>query len=326
MPIIPDWLGFGRKPGEIDHPDWLTNEWPGEPLAAADAIRRHLPAALAQQKDDPDRHALLEAVYEKARRILAPIELQLEAAPRPLPDALRPLTMAADNVLKTIGAGYFGLLSAARAKNLPAAESTVLPLAVQRSMECMTRRQQLAFRASAPPSSNTWQRIHETYAYARHQDLTGFSSGGCSVEHEYLFALLLSWSDPEKFARADFPELLDCLIHYAPLARIGLIRGDSAPIGEHAPVFLILDNDPHSGRRLNKPVRSVQGRAAWIVDCRPLTAAIDQTISAREQGIPPPDTEPPTALPMLRAVVDHLREFPVSRSPRQTAKPEQPAE
>jgi hypothetical protein len=326
MAKIADWLGLGRKPGEIEPPDWLTTDLPGEPEAASETIRRNLPATLAQYKADEDRHALLESVYEKVRRILSPIELQLEAAPRPLPAELRPLAVAADGLLKAVAAGYFGIVSDARTRNLRAAESSVIPLAVQRSMECMTRRQQLAFRASTPPSANTWQLIHETYAYARHQGLTGFSSGGCSIEHEYLFALLLSWSDPGKFAREEFPELLDCLIHYALLAQIRLIRSDSSPIEAHAPIFLILDSDPHSGRRMDKPVRSVQGRAAWIVDCRPLAAAIEKSIGEREKGSLPSPDEPPSPIAMLRAVVAHLREFPVSRATRRTAKPDQPGE
>lgn len=324
MPNLADWLGLGRKPGEIDLPDWLTAALPSDPLAAADAIRQNLPATLAQYKDDADRHVLLEAVYEKVRRILAPIELKLEAAPRPLPDELRPQAMVADNLLKLVASGYFGLLTAARERNLPAGESEVIPLAVQRSMECMTRRQQLAFRASTPPSSKTWQLIHETYAYARRHELTGFSTGGCSVEHEYLFALLLSWADPEKFSREEFPDLLDCLIHYSPLARIGLIGGDSSPFGERPVVFLVVDNDPHSGRRLDHPVRSAKGRAAWIIDCRPLVTAIERAIDQREKGVAPSVDEPPTSLPMLRAVIANLCEFPTSRSGRKTTTPERP--
>lgn len=323
MQILPDWLAFGRKPGASPTlgAEWLDDKALDDPLTAAEVMRRQLPLLLAGQHHQAARLKLLESAFEKTRRILPAIEKQVENAPLPLPaDALQ-AALAADNLLKVMAAGYGVLLATVNAQKVPAAASNVGRLATLRSMECLTRRQQLACRAYAPPSANTWQMIHGTYAYAKAQNLAGFSAGGRSVAHDYLVALLLAWADPTKFSRQDFAPLLGCLIHYAPLAKIRPLGGDPAHIDEHAPVFLIHEDDPHAGKRLIKPPRADASGKAWLVDCRTLLAALEQSVAQREQGGARPNHEPATPPTILRALLGTFRSQRARRFARQSFKP-----
>lgn len=320
--LLRDWLPFGRSNGGEDNSileAWNFSLAGLAPGAIAEELRRQLINHHEATTNPHARLKLLEACYLESLVALPNIEAAVSQAGLPLPGDTLQDALAADNLLKAMAAGYIGLIDTLRAQKLPASALNLVRLSTLRAIQCLARRQQLACRAYAPTSANTWQQLHAAYAYARQQDLTRYANGGRTLEEEYLGAVLLAYADPTKFSRHDLVPLVECAVHFAPLALVhdaATVAADSI----RSPQFLVHETDQHCGKRLatSAPDERSQG---WVVDCSHLVSAINALLAHRQKGLPKSPNDPGTPDAMLRVVSNMWRGQRARRFARQSFKP-----
>jgi hypothetical protein len=322
MQKLRDWLPFGRPNGGEDNSILEAWRFPLaglDPGAVAEELRRQLIDHHAATSNPHARLKLLEACYHESLGALPKIEAAVSHAGLPLPGEILQDALAADNLLKAMAAGYIGLIDTLRAQKLPASALNLVRLSTLRAIQCLARRQQLACRAYAPASANTWQQLHATFAYARQQGLTRYANGGRPLEQEYLGAVLLAYADPTKFSRHDLVPLIECAAHFAPLALIhnaATVAADSI----RSPQFLVHETDQHCGKRLVTTTPD-ERNDGWVVDCAHLVSAINALLAHRQKGLAPTPNDPGTADAMLQAVAKMWRGQRVRRFSRQSFKP-----
>lgn len=322
MQTLRDWLPFGRPNGGEDNSILDAWRFPLSglaPGAIADELRRQLIKHHDTTTNPHARLKLLEACYLESLGALPKIEAGVSQAGLPLPGEILQDALAADNLLKAMAAGYIALIDTLRAQKLPASALNLVRLSTLRAIQCLARRQQLAARAYAPASENTWQQLHATYAYARQQGLTRYAHGGRTLEEEYLAAVLLAYADPTKFSRHDLVPLIECAAHFAPLALVhdaATVAADSI----RSPQYLVHDTDKHCGRRLVTTTPE-ERRDGWVVDCAHLVSAINTLLAHRQKGLPKTSNDPGTPIATLQAVAKMLRGQRVRRFARQSFKP-----
>lgn len=322
MQKLRDWLPFGRPSGGEDNSILEAWRFPLaglDPGAIAEELRRQLINHHEATSNPHARLKLLEACYHESLGALPKIEAAVSQAGLPLPGEILQDALAADNLLKTMAAGYIGLIDTLRAQKLPASALNLVRLSTLRAIQCLARRQQLACRAYAPASANTWQQLHATYGYARQQALTRYANGGRTLEEEYLGAVLLAYADPTKFSRHDLVPLIECAAHFAPLALIhdaATVAADSIRTSQ----FLVHETDPHCGKRLATTTPD-ERRDGWVVDCAHLVSAINALLAHRQKGLPQTPNDPATPDAMLRAVSNMWRGQRARRFSRQSFKP-----
>lgn len=322
MQTLRDWLPFVRPNGAEDNSileAWRFSLAGLAPGAITEELRRQLITHHQATTNPHARLKLLEACYVESLVALPKIEAAVSQAGLPLPGEILQDALAADNLLKAMAAGYIGLIDTLRAQKLPASALNLVRRSTLRAIQCLARRQQLACRAYAPTSANTWQQLHATYAYARQQDLTRYANGGRTLEEEYLGAVLLAYADPTKFSRRDLLPLIECAAHFAPLA----IIQDAATVAAdriRSPQFLVHETDKHGGKRLvtTNPDERKQG---WVVDCSNLVRAINTLLADRQKGLPKTSNDPETPDTILRAVSNMWRGQRARRFSRQSFKP-----
>lgn len=323
MQKLRDWLPFGRTESadEMSALEAWRPPRPGlDPVETAEELRRQLLIQLEAHHNPHARLKLLELCYLESSRPLPAIEAAVSQAGLPLPGEVLQAALAADNLLKALAAGYTGLIETLRAQKVPASASNLVRVSTLRAIQCLARRQQLACRAYAPASANTWQQLHATYAYARQQELGPYTNnGGPTLEAEYLAAVLLAHADPTKFSRHDLVPLFECAAHFSPLALVH----DAATVAAdkiRSAQFLVQETDRHPGRRLNTTA-SEERQQGWVIDCSPLVLALNTLLSHRQQGLPAPVSDPGTPTSMLRTVLNMWRGQRGRRFARQSFKP-----
>lgn len=322
MQTIRDWLPFGRPNGAEDNSVLEAWRFPLaglDPGAIAEELRRQLVTHHAATSNPHARLKLLEACYLESLGALPKVEAAVSQAALPLPGEILQAALAADNLLKTMAAGYIGLIDTLRVQKLPASALNLVRLSTLRAIQCLARRQQLAARAYAPASATTWQQLHATYAYARQQGLTRYANGGRTLEEEYLGAVLLAYADPTKFSRHDLVPLIECAAHFAPLALVhdaATVASDSI----RSPQFLVHESDQNCGKRF-ATTSPEERRDGWVVDCAHLVSAINALLAHRQNGLPKTPNDPGTPDAMLRAVSNMWRGQRARRFSRQSFKP-----
>jgi len=326
MQNLRNWLPFGQR-GTTDRTtpleSWRSPLANLDPAASAEELRRQLNQQRAEkqnQKLNPHaRLKWLEACYLDSAAILPAIESAVTGAALPLPANVLQSALAADNLLKAMVSGYLALIDVLRAQKVPASASHLVRISTLRAIQCLARRQQLACRAYATASSSTWAQLHATYAYARQQNMTGFSDGERSLEQEYLGATLLAYADPSKFSRHDLVPLIECSTHFAPLA----IVHDASLVATEKPgtgLFLVHGKNTHPGKKLAASTAE-ERQHGWVIDCSHLVSALTAVLSHRQLGLPPTANDPGTPTPMLRAVLNMWRGQRARRFSRQSFKP-----
>lgn len=327
LQLIRNWLPFGRRQDSLTETralhGWLDELAGAPPLAVAQSLLNKLHGFIAEERNQHARLKLLEAFYGEARRILPGIEEQVGAAPLPLPSEALQAALAADDLLKGLAAGYGAIVANARAQKLPSGTQQLGRIACARQIACLVRRQQLAYRAYAPASENSWLQLHQAYEYARLGGFADFQDRHGTLETLYVGALLLAYADPSKFSRGDIPSLMDCVGHYAPLGRVMAPAAAAALRGaKRNALFVVGASDAHAGRRCDSdgPDKAV-ATAGWLLDCSILIGTLEQVLDSTEKGRAPPLDEPAIALPVLRTVLNMWRGQPTRRFARQKFRP-----
>ena len=316
MHTLRDWFSHAPQPAD----DTTSPAAPRiDPAETAEELRQQL---TAQQETNSNPHArlkLLETCYHESSRALTQIESGVSRAGLPLPGDVLQAALAADNLLKTMAAGYGWLIDALRAQHVPGSASHLVKLAALRATQCLARRQELACRAYAPASANTWQQLNAIYAYARREGLTAYANGGRTLEAEYLGALLLAHADPSKFSRQNLAQLFECVAHFAPLAVVhdaGTVSAERVGAAQ----FLLHEGNRHPGKRLTD-VAPEQRQRGWVVDCTQLVATLGSVLARRQQGMPRSEGDPATPTAILKTVLNAWRGQRQRRFARQSFKP-----
>lgn len=327
LQLIRNWLPFGRRqdsPAETRALHGWLDELTGAPaLAVAQSLLNKLQGFIVEERNLHARLKLLEAFYGEARRVLPSIEEQVGVAPLPLPSEALQAALAADNLLKALASGYGTIVSSVRAQRLPSGTQQLGRIACARQIACLVRRQQLAYRAYAPASENSWLQLHQAYEYARLGGFTDFQDSQGKLEALYVGALLLAYADPTKFSRGDIASLIDCVAHYAALARVNEPAARMSLRGAKLnALFVVGAADKHAGRRSDSDGSDKDAAtASWLIDCGTLIGALEQVLDRTEKGHSPNPQEPAIPLPVLRNVLNMWRGQPTRRFARQKFRP-----
>lgn len=324
LDFLRNWLPIGRREDGDDGAqalrDWLDSmrDAPAEEIAASLAHR--LTTMIAAQDNLHMRLKLLDSFDGIAQELLPPLEREIEAAPLPFTGKAQARAIAADNLLKSLAAGYSNVATSIEMRKLAGGLALLVQHALQRAIASLRRRQLLAYRAYATPSATSWQHLHELYRAAARLNLLGPAKSGPPVAHLYVSTLLIAYADPGKFARTDLDALLDCATRGAALVRIRH-RDALNEIRPDAPLFVINAGEAGPGKPL---VRIREGGRADSVylDCTELAATIKSDIGAKTRlDMPHEWLLPKASLPMLRTLAAMWGAQPTRRFSRMRFKP-----
>ena len=275
-----EFFSFNHNSGEqVEHQQLLSLLESLAPLPPFQVIgilhAQYLPVATCQ-RNLHTRFKLLENSRAEAIRCLPELEHSVSDAVLPLPAEASAQALTADNFLKSLAGAYTGIVSDITANHQEAALSHLLQQSIRRALRALLRRQILAYRAYALPSTSSWQQMHNLYRIARNQNLAG--QGERSIERIYLTALLLAYADPNKIPRQHLDDVKTIIEGLAPLA--GIIDASQFERGQasHAGRFLVKLDDGNPGRPLAKMTEVTPMPGNLIIECRAVISAIDRKL------------------------------------------------
>ncbi|MCL2344426.1 MAG: hypothetical protein FWC58_01070 [Desulfobulbus sp.] len=301
-----DLLPFSRHPAS----GGFVSTADGSPNAKSIAWHRvfaHIDDVLLpqimRQRGLLQRFRQLEAACQEAEPALAEIERQTSAAPLPLPPAVQAATLQADNLIKRLAQCYGDIVRSVIKRQ----GSEPVPLfyrAIQRAMAMLARRQLLAHRACALPSTSSWQQLHALYRTAHDPDLQALNGDTALIEHEYLGALLLAYLDPQRLSRGDLDTVHRCAQQLAAYAVVSAATAEALARQTTEASFLVRPEDGHPGLPLSRLKADSPFAGGLLIDCGQVLAAIDRNIS-RQPGKPvqPDLAAPPALLQSLRVAL-----------------------
>ena len=144
------------------------------------------------------RFKRLEDVRLEAEESLTVLEKLIGCAVLPLPLDAATSALQADNLLKGLAIAYAGIARSIKKSHFNDGLNHLLHRCVLRAMAMISRRQLLAYRAYAVPSSSSWLALHELYQLVRGQLSSPLNGETAPIEHEYLGALLFAYLEPTK--------------------------------------------------------------------------------------------------------------------------------
>ncbi len=274
---------------------------------------------ISAQGDLQLRFKQLEEVRHEIDNLLPPLELTITESALPLPREVTDAALNADNLLKSIAHSYAscarGLLRSPQAKS----QGAIFFRAIRGAMQMIARRQVLAYRAYALPSSASWQMLHELYTQAMNAALTAERNEIAPIEREYVAALLCAWFDPTKLQRVDLNAIHACAYQLAPFAVIL----DAIPAASSVDIscsFLINLEEGRSGMPLTRLVAEEYPIHVRVVDCLKALDVLDRNINAIDG-----ESEPTPALgiskPLLRSMRNALAGSNARRHQRSRTRP-----
>lgn len=251
------------------------------PLQVIAALNGNYVPALAAISNLHMRFKLLENAIPAIERCLPVLEAQVGDAPLPLDHSASQAALVADNFLKTVAHAYFDLVHAIETQKLDSVLGHLLQNAARRAMHYLFRRQMLAYRAYATPSSSSWINMHSMYRRTRALRLAQGSGDQQTVEHTYLMALLLAYADPNKFRRDELSQLggiIDQLASLAVLAEASSVPEDQVAAPSR---FFVQGDAGHAGGPLAKLAHGTPRAGNFIVECRNVLTALDQALEGK---------------------------------------------
>lgn len=238
---------------------------------------QYLPAVVCQRNLHM-RFKLLENSRAEAVRCLPLLEKNVSDAVLPLPMDASASALTADNFLKSLANAYAGIVAGITAQRQDAALAHLMQQAARRAMRAVLRRQVLAYRAYALPSSSSWQQMHDLYRATRSRNLAR-DHGDKNIEHTYATALLLAYADPNKFPRHELDALKGLVEALAPLVSIVDAAQFERNQASLAARFLVATDDGSPGKALAKTPETAPMQGNFIVECRAVVSAIDRKLS-----------------------------------------------
>lgn len=252
--------------------------------------------AIAEQPNLHMRFKLLEAARQEAEKALPVLEQHIDFAELPLPIAATTSALAADNLMKALSGGYFGLAQEIAHGNQHKAMCRMFQRATLRAMLILARRQQLAFRTYAKPSSTSWVKLHELYLLAR-DFCAGLPDQDISpIEHQYLSTLLFAYLEPSKLPRCDLAAAIFCTQQLAVHATITEVTPDTNSKRANGSCFLIRPEEGNPGKPLQRMPQGVPIFDGFIIDCSGVLSELDKLSELHQENFDEPGLEIPPAL------------------------------
>lgn len=281
-------LTFGRDKDDHAHSQALRNMLDDlahqPPLQVIAALNGTYVPALAAISNLHMRFKLLENATHEIERCLPVLEEQVGSAPLPLDHEASQAALVADNFLKTTAHAYFDLVHAIETQKLDSVLGHLLQNAARRAMQYLLKRQLLAYRAYATPSTSSWLNMHSMYRRMRALRLAQGSGEHQTVEHTYVMALLLAYADPNKFRRDEVTQLRDLVDQLASLAV--LAEASSVPEDQAAAPsrFFVQCDAGHGGEPLAKLPPGTPRTGNFIIECRNVLTALDQALEGKSKS------------------------------------------
>ena len=330
LDFLRNWLPLGRRDSDSEGGGssetaqalkaWLEHmaDAPTEEILASLAHR--LGPMVAAQSNLHMRMKLLDAFDDIARDLLPALEHDIETSPLPFSAQAQTKALAADNLLKGLATAYGAVVANMESRRLASGLAQLAQQATQRAILALRRRQLLAYRAYATPSTGSWQQLHELHRTAGRLGLLGTPRSGLPIEQLYFSTLLVAYADPGKFARTELQTLQECaeqgagLVHLRPPEAVK----DARP---GTPLFVVTPTETGPGKPL---VRTrLAGTADHLyLDCTNLAATLRSDIGAKARlDMPHTWLLPHAPLPMLRTLAEMWGAQPTRRFSRMRFKP-----
>src|SRR5574340_395436 len=201
--------------------------------------------------------------------------------------AARRAMIAANDLLKTLGAAYSDIIAASPHHWLAPGRAQAARRVIVRTMEAHARRLQLGYRVYLRGSRSAWQELHRLYRIARERgDATRIPEAATrSPQAVYAEALLLALAEPTRFVPGELDRVRFYVARHAGLARLReVVDEDARP----APgVFVLKAGDDIAARRPAGSARISAALGDLILDCGPLLARLDTQLEELRRGTPP---------------------------------------
>ncbi len=271
----------------------------GTAAEGAIALSNRVIPTIVRQTNLHMRFKLLEEARQEAERLLPTLEADIERAALPLPKKVAQLALEADNLIKSLAMAYYGISRDIGKLQQDNAQSPVFHRAILRAMGAISRRQQLAYRAYAAPSSSSWILLHELYQMACDPAAKPLNGETAPVELHYLSALLFAFVEPNKLPRSELNAVIKCTQQLAAYAVISEYQ--PAPDQPPESCFLVRPSEGCPGLALRRLPEGVTALGALLIDCQPVIGAIDRNLLRTPGKTIQPDLDaPPAMLQTLR--------------------------
>jgi hypothetical protein len=276
-------------------------------LSPLEIIARLTGSVLPSISGQPNLHMrfkLLEDVRLEAEQALPVLEKQIGQAVLPLPLDTATAALHADNLLKGLAISYTGIARNINKNLQNDGLSHLLHRSVQRAMAMLARRQILAYRAYAAPSTSSWQTLHELYQLACGQRWKPLNGQTAPIEHEYLGALLFAYLEPTKLPRAEIDLINTCTRQLAAYAQVGEVTPETGNAKTTDACFVVRPDEGNPGYPLMRLPAGTSIFGSILIDCTQVIAALDRNITRLPGKVIDPDLDaPPALLQALRLAI-----------------------
>ena len=324
LQFLRNWLPLGGPEDATRTADalceWISTLDDAPPQDIAAALSGRLLPLVSAQPNLHMRTRLLDAFEEAAHKVLPALEDEIRQAEIPLTPQTKALALTADNLLKTQIQGYLTIVSSIEGHKPGTLPEPLLQHVILHAMYALQRRQMLAYRAYATPSTASWQHLHDLHRIARSHGLSKASKNSLSIEHVYIAALLLAYAEPGKFPRSDLDTLRACADRMSALVRLS---ETNEPLGTEAPshLFLVRTDSGQPGAPFLRTPKASDARHCLIVDCGAVVAALNEEIAHRTHPVFEHETMlPQVGEPILKLLLQMWGSQPIRRFSRMRFK------
>lgn len=264
---------------ELQDPHSILEALSGLPaLDTLQQLREQYLPALAGLNHPQTLFQHLENTQFTIERSLPTLEKTVGDAVLPLPAKISSMALVADNFLKYLAYSYSRVVIAIAGKQLDSGLAQLLQQSILRAMQSLLRRQMLAYRAYATPSSSSWQHMHDLYRIARVHGVAA-QGGDESIERLYLCALLMAYADPSKIPRPHLDELLQAVESLVAFAGIVDVLDFDQNQSTLAGRFLVNTDKGSPGKSLARAGIHSPVRGNFIIECRGVLSALDRKLT-----------------------------------------------
>ena len=268
-------------------------------LSPQETIAKLAGSVLPSINGQPNLHMrfkLLEDVRLEAEESLPVLEKLIAHAVLPLPLDAATSALQADNLLKGLAMAYAGIARSINKAHFNDSLSHLLHRSVRRAMAMISRRQLLAYRAYAAPSTSSWQALHELYQMVRGQRSKPLNGETAPIEHEYLGALLFAYLGPTKLPRAELEIINTCTRQLAAYALVGEVTPEICNGKAIDACFIVRPDEGNPGYPMMRLPSGTSIFGSLLIDCTQVIAAIDRNITRRPGKAIDPNLEASPAL------------------------------
>lgn len=220
-PSAPDGEPYTRSPDDVGA--WLRTLRGHAPLETARALVNALMALNRTRVRITLRQEITELMLAEAMRILPALHAALAAATVPLSGDSRSAAAIADDLLTELAYSYKLLLVEQSRRLFGFASSGRALLPVQRAMEVLSRRLELAYRTYATSPKGVWSELHELYQFGLRRGLASRALDGADATplSVYRGALLLAYAEPLKLMQGELDRVLRWIERFGGRAVLG---------------------------------------------------------------------------------------------------------